>query len=65
MAAGKFRAADDFTDLSGNQTIYDCNANEMPVRVEVGASRKKNSREASSYITRSDYNAQNQLLLII
>jgi RHS repeat-associated protein len=53
------------TDRNGNQSIHDFNAAQMPVRVEKLKTRNKNSLEASSYITWTQYNENNQPLLIV
>ncbi|QNN23312.1 hypothetical protein HED60_13850 [Planctomycetales bacterium ZRK34] len=53
------------TDRNGNQRVYDFNANEMPVRVEVLSTRTKNSLEASSFVTWTKYSAHNQPLVIV
>ena len=57
------------TDRNGNQTIYDFNAQDMPVRVEVLANRAKLSVAglalATSYVTWTKYNEHNQPVLVI
>jgi RHS repeat-associated protein len=52
------------TDRNGNQVVYDFNAAQMPVRVEVLRNRNKISLPSSpdSYVTWMSYNNQNQPL---
>ena len=57
------------TDRNDNQTVYDFNAAQMPVRVEVIRSRGKIDIPSTvtwpSYVTWTQYNSQNQPVLQI
>ncbi len=53
------------TDRNGNQTLYDFNAANMPVRIERIATRTKNSLQAASWITWTKYNSHNQPTLVV
>jgi RHS repeat-associated protein len=51
------------TDRNGNQVAYDFNADQMLVHKQVFATRNKNSLEASSWETWTQYNNQNLAVL--